>query len=231
MKNPLWQALAYVVSRPSVAAWLIARAKKTPFSHIPSNEDPSYMERYWLFNPYPKPRQKKRWQFPISVRLHYIKRPDLDRHYHDHPWNWSSLILTGGYTDVRPQSTIFNEVSDAVYVRDLNEGDYNGMSCHGLHRIITVTPGTWTMFITGRKRKSWGFAVDGVMVHHYDYPDQQSLRGPFEDYYYAKRYATDAKYNRSRGWLFARSESVGYLRQDVADAWSQWQACAKEYRK
>jgi hypothetical protein len=47
-----------------------------------------YMHR-WIF--------KHPWG---TVRLHHILRSDDDRHLHDHPFNFVSLLLTGGYTEV-----------------------------------------------------------------------------------------------------------------------------------
>lgn len=74
------------------ADWIIARAQKTPYVHLPG-----YMMRYWIF-PYGK------LPFGIAVRVHQILRSDSDRHYHDHPFPYISIVLRGGYVEVTPCS-------------------------------------------------------------------------------------------------------------------------------
>ena len=162
--NPLLSLVARFLARPAVTDWLIRRAKRTPYTHIVSPENGKlYMERYWLFNPYaPESSGDGNW-FPISIRLHHIVRPDQDRHLHDHPWNARTVILAGGYTEVRP----INPTSEYPYDTEYHHrsAGYTGRLRFGeYHRIIDVEPGTWTLFITGRKRGTWGFMVDGHKV-------------------------------------------------------------------
>jgi hypothetical protein len=46
----------------------------------------------------------KRWSIALpcgwSIKLHHLLRPDYDRCPHDHPWNFWSLILWGGYEEI-----------------------------------------------------------------------------------------------------------------------------------
>jgi hypothetical protein len=49
-----------------------------------------YMDRFVLQTPW------------FEVRLHHILRSDDDRALHDHPFSFTSLLLTGGYREVRP---------------------------------------------------------------------------------------------------------------------------------
>jgi hypothetical protein len=48
----------------------------------------------------------ERWQFvdrpSFGARVHHILRSDWDRALHDHPWDFTSVILTGGYYEHRP---------------------------------------------------------------------------------------------------------------------------------
>lgn len=152
-------ALLHVLTRPAVVDWLIARARRTPYTDIVSPETGElYMERFWLFNPYPPESSGSRNRFPISVRLHHIVRPDQDRHLHDHPWNARTVILRGGYVEIRPIS------DDEHMLHTRNAGDTCRLRFGEYHRIISVQPDTWTLFITGRYRGTWGFAVDGHKV-------------------------------------------------------------------
>lgn len=173
-----WNIIARFLARPAVVDWLIRRAMRTPYSHIVIN-DRLYMERYWLFNPYPLKSMGKRprWQFPISIRLHHILLPDPDRHHHDHPWNARTVILRGCYCEVRRAQGLDEWAAETLgpsYARTtVNErfvrtsGETTRLRFGEFHRITAVSPGgVWTLFITGRYRGTWGFDVDGVKVPH-----------------------------------------------------------------
>jgi hypothetical protein len=98
-----------------------------------------------------------RW-LGVNVWLQRIWRADGDRHMHDHPWNASgSLILSGGYGEVRET---FGECGRSG--RTLTAGDVNLLPWGVYHRITSVKPRTWTLFVTGRPHgRGWGFLVDG----------------------------------------------------------------------
>lgn len=179
----LWRFVAFVVSRGLVSAWLIRRAHRTPYSELPG-----YMWRGWLFNAYEdqdgRPLAHREW-LP-SVRVHHIKRPDLDRHYHDHPWSARTCLMLGWYDEERHADTRGPVPADAV-----GSFQVEGKLCHAFHRARGYTGrlevgmfhriskvsegGVWTLFITYGKQHSWGFSVNGVKVpsrlyapHHYD---------------------------------------------------------------
>jgi hypothetical protein len=147
--------LAYLLSRPAVVDYLIRRAKRTPYRHITGPDGTVYMERYWLFNPYPAESSGQGLRFPISVRLHRIMREDQDRALHDHPWNARTFILRGDYTEVREDGrTYWRRAGDTARLRF---GEF--------HQITSVSDGgVWTLFVTGKYRGTWGFLVDGVKV-------------------------------------------------------------------
>lgn len=158
--------IAKFLARPAVAGFLIRRAKRTPYFHITGPDGSVYMERYWLFNPYPansSDANKKR--FPISIRLHRIVRPDQDSHMHDHPWNARTFILRGGYTEVRPlySDPDMREFAHLETALARTAGDTAALKFGEYHRITDVSnDGVWTLFVTGKYRGTWGFNVDGV---------------------------------------------------------------------
>lgn len=161
--------LAYVLAYPAIVDWLIARAKRTPFTHITGPDGSVYMERYWLFNPYPADSSSKRawWNFPISIRLHYIRRADDDRHLHDHPWNARTFILRGWYAE-RRQASKYDETGVRCEFR--SAGDTAALKFGEYHRISLVSEdGVWTLFISGKYRGTWGFLVNGAKVAWRDY--------------------------------------------------------------
>lgn len=94
-----------------------------------------------------------RWRLetPIgSVRIHHWRGPDDMRAHHDHPWWFITMCFRGGYLDLSPDA-IDKVRAGSVRFR------------HALHR-HTVVPGpggAWTLLITGRPQRNWGFWKDG----------------------------------------------------------------------
>ncbi|MEW6479747.1 MAG: hypothetical protein AB1455_09880 [Pseudomonadota bacterium] len=190
----MWSLIAKLITRPAVADWLIERAKRTPYQHITSADGQHvYMGRWWLFNAYPGAYgdhpQPRHIPWLPSVRIHYICRADQDRDLHDHPWNARTIVLRGWYREERPWSALvtpeMEHISDRVviggeerYVFDRAPG-YTGRLLFGqYHRISEVSEGgVWTLFITGRKRGTWGFMVKGKKVPWRTYLGLDSQEG------------------------------------------------------
>lgn len=104
-----------------------------------------YMRRWFFWCPW------------FGIRVHHILRSDHDRHLHDHPWDFLSILLWG------------------VYYEALNDG--RGLrfrrwvvrhKAEDLHRLVLSKP-VWTLVLTGPKRKSWGFLTEDGMVPWREY--------------------------------------------------------------
>ena len=94
-----------------------------------------------------------RWRIEtpwFSVRLHHWLAPDDDRAKHDHPWNFVTFVLKGGYTDASPDG---DEHLRAPAVR------YR--SAQHRHTVFPDAGGAWTTIFTGPKVRPWGFWVNG----------------------------------------------------------------------
>lgn len=160
MKKTLWRWIAAIVTQPAVARWLIARAQRTPYTHIHGPDGSLYMGRWWLFNPYPPnggANRRAAWRQRLpSVRIHHICRPDSDRHRHSHPWVAARTIpLLGWYIE---------ELADGSE-RVRRAGDTGLLLHEDFHRIDRVSHGgVWTLFITYQKAGTWYFDVDGERV-------------------------------------------------------------------
>jgi hypothetical protein len=181
MKELLWRALARFVAKPLIADWLIHRALQTPYTHIWKNGE-IYMQRFWLFNPYPGPDNggRRRWgDWLPSVRLHRIRLEDQDRDMHDHPWDARTIILRGWYIEDRLEPAeprqleapikpgVITAEGEHLQVNTYHrqEGDTAPLNFGEYHQITAIiTGGVWTMFITWKYRGTWGFLVDGVKV-------------------------------------------------------------------
>lgn len=133
--------------------WIIRRAMRTPYRHLAG-----YMERFWLFRigrrgggesgPYPL----------IGARVHHILRSDDGRDFHDHPWPYLTIILRGGYWEVRPV-LVDNVVSYCVRTWH-GPGSVLLRRANSWHRLELPEGQTaWTLFCTGPKVQHWGFLV------------------------------------------------------------------------
>lgn len=119
-----------------------------------------YLHRYYLL---PKNRF-------LNVYLHRFQEPDPGRDLHDHPW-WSlSVVLKGRYVEQ------YAEAQGEVRTRTLG-----GMRRFALrrpttrHTITRVAPGgCWTIFVTGPKRREWGFHTRDGWVHNQVYDAVQT---------------------------------------------------------
>lgn len=185
MIDLFWRLVAKPLARPAVAAWLIARAQRTPYLHIMSADGADmYMGRWWLFNPYSRETHKPAlWWCPWSFRIHHIMRHDEDRDLHDHPWNARTIILRGWYMEQRQASEEWKKavrsgmvpnphpkivdwvMKDACEWIRRDQGDTARLNHGEYHRIDQISPGgVYTLFITSKWRGDWGFLVNGVKV-------------------------------------------------------------------
>lgn len=153
----------------SITRWLLRRASLTPYYHLAG-----YMDRYWLV-PYRAHLESAAgtgcgpvsfWRRPlawvlqclgIAVRIHLILRSDDDRAFHDHPWPYLTVILRGGYYEVRPQfdkSGIYQGATRKWH----GPGSVLLRRARSWHRLELPPDGVAvTLFITGPKRQAWGF--------------------------------------------------------------------------
>lgn len=146
MKNILWKVLAKLLCLPFVTRYLVLRAKLTPYRHLSG-----YMLRWWLI--------REREDSAFAVRIHHILREDNDRHFHNHPWEFRSIILSGWYVEE------YLDDHGRTRERIVRAGDTYCAPKNYYHRIKQVSEGgVRTVFITFQRVKSWGFLVDGQHV-------------------------------------------------------------------
>lgn len=185
-----------VVTIPAVRDRLYRIAMADPDTTIFSPDGKVvYMERGWLFNRIDKGRRKYPW-IPLSLRVHHIRMPDLDRHLHDHPWRARTWIMLGGYDEVRREELDFTakqaarrEVplpkqyydSDQDFIGVVYErraGDTSVLGVQQYHKIIDLQPGgAVTLFAFGTWRDDWGFIVEGEKVPRREYEAMYKKNG------------------------------------------------------
>ncbi len=102
----------------------------------------------------------------FAIYLHHIHRPDIDRHPHDHPWWFASLILAGYYRErVWPDK----HDPDKSVVRHRMRGTFGRMGRRQAHIIEKIDGPLWTLVFAGPRRAGWGFWVEGEFVPWRDY--------------------------------------------------------------
>lgn len=131
----------------------------------------------------------RRWILDLglfSLRVHHWLADDDQRADHDHPWWFLTLVIKGSYIDVThhdfvrvPNSDVCHAVLPGVagllcYQREqdhpfpshetLGPGSIRYRPAHYQHTVRTK--GCWTVLITGKKERNFGFWVarksDGV---------------------------------------------------------------------
>lgn len=108
----------------------------------------------------------------FSIYLHHIHRADQNAP-HDHPWWFSSLVLTGRYREiVYPDKKNFSR----CYSREHGRFSWHSMSVSSAHEILFVEKPLWTLVITGPAvNTSWGFYPGGKFVPWHEYSDRENI--------------------------------------------------------
>ncbi len=124
-----------------------------------------YLHRYFIW----KPKSKGLGR----IYLHHILRSDGDRAKHSHPWNFTSLILAGGYfevADIRQASrkeswTLFTNRKEVI--KWFGTGSFLKRGAGWRHRLILPKGKTaWTLVHTSGKVREWGFYLDDDRFCH-----------------------------------------------------------------
>jgi hypothetical protein len=110
------------------------------------NNEP-YLIRYYVF-------LKERKNFPFNIFIHKFLKSDPDD-LHDHPWNYTSFILWGGYWE-------YTEKERNILKNWRSPGYLVTRDASWKHRLELdpKVPVCWTIFIPHRRRREWGFYKD-----------------------------------------------------------------------
>jgi len=117
------------------------------------------------------------WTPWVRVYIHKLCRSDRDRHLHDHPWSFVSVVLWSGYHEMRPGNEVVErgplsiayrraEDQHRVRLRQLMRVEYHGTT-QTWHRVGEIP--AWTLVICGRKRRLWGFETEEGWVESSQY--------------------------------------------------------------
>lgn len=113
----------------------------------------------------------------LNVYLHKFLHDDEDRATHDHPWNFVSIILRGGYFERVGQLSTQLQVrlAPSVAYRPAEHSHrvilHRGMD----HEIIPA----WTIVITGRVVRDWGFWCPSGWRHWKEFTAYNDGKGDY----------------------------------------------------
>ncbi len=140
-----------------------------------------------------------------AVLLHRMDAPDPGEDLHDHPWAFVSIVLAGGYIEERAatrDATTYARIAVEYLDTPLMRGARRGFEeerrrfsvrrmrldeCHRITRLLRAP--TWTLVITGPRRRRWGFYLPDGWMEDVDYDDliRPSRRDLWADDFELKR--------------------------------------------
>jgi hypothetical protein len=137
-------------------------AAELEVDHIDAADGRRYMTRYYL-------ARTRRY----SVRLHRLWTSDPGRDLHDHPWDYTSCILSGGYRETTPDGTAEYQAPAILH-----------RPAEWLHRLDLLDGApVWTLVATGPVRRTWGFSTAAGWQAWHDYEGAGDIgdeRGPIQ---------------------------------------------------
>jgi hypothetical protein len=103
-----------------------------------------------------------------TIILHNLGTEDRSEFLHNHPWNFVSIVLWGGYKEVI-------EDGDETRLAKHRWLSWHKIPASAFHRIVSVKPYTFTMMVTGRRIQPWGFKTDKGWVDWRQYYRENKL--------------------------------------------------------
>ena len=104
---------------------------------------------------------KTRWG---SIWLHAIYKADQDKHLHNHPWDFTSVVLKGSYYE---QTSLGNKKQYPGKINIRNGEEH--------HKILELlSPVVYTLFFVSAPKRQWGYKVEGKFIDHETYREMKN---------------------------------------------------------
>lgn len=165
-----------ITLRDDLANKIIVDALDRPFDHLTG-----YMNRFWVVSPQDELGPS------MTARVHEILKSDDGEVLHDHPWDYVTVILKGGYFEITQYSNEL-DAKDAASAFERSELKYDtkngkwevagwfgpGSVVHHAatdpHRLRLPEGETaTTLFMMGGYKNRWGFYTGSGKVYWRDY--------------------------------------------------------------
>lgn len=83
---------------------------------------------------------------------------------HNHPWNFLTFILYGGYW-----CSVYNSQTKQVRHELIRQFSFRYMNKKHYHKLNGIINPTYTLVITGPNTKNWGYNVNEKYIDHETY--------------------------------------------------------------
>lgn len=83
----------------------------------------------------------------FGIYLHRMDGPDSRDTLHDHPWSFVSIVLRGGYWEMREYLSHGQQIS-RINVKRAED-------LHYIYKLFRYP--TWTLMLVGRRKREWGY--------------------------------------------------------------------------
>ncbi len=105
----------------------------------------------------PKAVSRTRWRIIhtpwFGIYLHRWNKPDPRPTFHNHPWNFFSIILRGVYSERRLSDDKKHWILAVVkWLNIVKRTDF--------HTVFEVRPGTLSLMFVGKTHEDWGYWLD-----------------------------------------------------------------------
>jgi hypothetical protein len=101
----------------------------------------------------------------LAIYIHQIKRSDMERDMHDHPWSFASIILAGAYEEDSMYPPLFHE----MFTKKFYAGDVVEHRADDAHKITLLSSEVWTLVFTSGRERYWGYQTNSGWVGHKEY--------------------------------------------------------------
>lgn len=108
----------------------------------------------------------------FSIFLHRLLASDVDKHLHDHPWDFVSLILWGSYTELCASSPNWSTPTP----RTVKRGDIVRHDHSDAHKLTLNSKSVWSLVFIGSKRYDWGYQTETGWMDHWLYRQRKRSR-------------------------------------------------------
>lgn len=116
-----------------------------------------------------------------GLYLHWIYLPDNGRDPHNHPMNFISLVLKGGYTEQRYwQWDVDGAEGTMTHMRKRKRWSIARTTTRDFHDIrkLALSP-TITLLFTGKRQQDWGFLTKDGFVPQTEYREAIARYGRY----------------------------------------------------
>ncbi len=140
----------------------------------------------------------------LHIRIHVLHSDDATPFLHNHPFNYCSLLLTGGYTEECEEGKNRRVKKNSLIIH----------SHKFFHRIKNVEPGTITLFCTWETNSGWDLKRAKIKDSAVAWIEHKSG-------VYSRTLSGVTQYSKFDGWWFKGRSSVTAAMAETAPSINQ----------